>query len=69
MLEGGWGGGMSGNAHTHTHAEADVYTGTHRATHTHKESLQHLVRVSGGKYLPTGIITERLPVWPRRQPN
>lgn len=62
-----------GNTRTHTYAGVDtgalpdVYTGTHSITH--KESLWHLVRVSGGKYLPTGIITEPLAAWPRWEPN
>lgn len=62
---------LSCNTHTHTEADtgtpADVYTGTRSATH--KESFWHLARVSRGKYLPTGIITELLAVWPRREPN
>ena len=58
-----------GNTHAgaDTGAPADVYTGTHGTTH--KESLWHLVGVSGGKYLPTGIITELLAAWPRWEPN
>lgn len=69
------GGRLSCNRHetqADIGAEWHIYTHTKKGTAhsaTHKESLWHLVRVSAGKYLPTGIITEPLAVWPHREPN
>lgn len=47
------------DAHAHRHRCRVMCTQKHIVhSATRKESLWHLVRVSGGKYLPTGTITE-----------
>lgn len=63
------GGRLSGNTHTQRRTQAHRLMCTQEHSAAHKESLWHLARVSGGKYLPTGIITELLAVWPRWEPN
>lgn len=72
MLEGDWAATQTRNTGGHRRWVTCIYTHTKKGTAhsaTHKESLWHLVRVSAGKYLPTGIITEPLAVWPHREPN